>query len=91
MLYFLNVGLRRSILGSRTAEVLLLSIRNSFITASCTSLANLILGTSAAYSLARLQFPFRSALIFNLSSLAAYPRYRTHNSHVLGNQKIGTF
>jgi len=54
----------RAIVGSRAAEETLPGMANSLIAAAGTAILNLILGTLAAYSLARLRFRGRVGLLF---------------------------
>jgi multiple sugar transport system permease protein len=53
----------RAIVGSRAAEQTLPSLMNSLITSTGTALLNLVLGTLAGYSFARLVFPGRTTLL----------------------------
>lgn len=53
----------RAIVGSRAAEQTLPSVINSLIAATGTALLNLVLGTLAGYSFARLLFPARTTLL----------------------------
>jgi multiple sugar transport system permease protein len=53
----------RSIVGSRAAEQTLPAMVNSFIVAIGTAVLNLVLGTLAGYSFARLRFPARTPLM----------------------------
>ena len=53
----------RSIFGSRAAENTLPSIRNSLVAATGTAMLNLVLGTLAGYSFARLRFRGRALLL----------------------------
>jgi multiple sugar transport system permease protein len=52
-----------AVVGSRAAENTLPSILNSLIAATATALLNLVLGTLAGYSFARLRFPGRVPLL----------------------------
>ena len=52
-----------AIVGARAAETTLRGIGNSFIAATATALLNLLLGTLAGYSFARLRFPGRMPLL----------------------------
>jgi multiple sugar transport system permease protein len=52
-----------AVVGSRAAENTLPSIPNSLIAATATALLNLLLGTLAGYSFARLRFPGRMPLL----------------------------
>lgn len=61
---FFNPTGTRSIYGSRAAENTLPSLRNSFIAATGTAVVNLVLGTLAGYSFARLRFRGRALLLF---------------------------
>jgi len=54
----------RAIVGSRAAEETLPGMANSLIAATATAVLNLILGTLAGYSLARLRFRGRVGLLF---------------------------
>lgn len=54
----------RAIVGSRAAEETLPGMANSLIAATGTAILNLILGTLAGYSLARLRFRGRVGLLF---------------------------
>ena len=62
-LTFLNPSGRRGIVGSRAAEQILPSIVNSLIVATGAAILNLLLGTLAGYSFARLRFPGRKSLM----------------------------
>jgi multiple sugar transport system permease protein len=53
----------RAIVGSRAAEHTLPSVANSLIAATGTALLNIVLGTLAGYSFARLPFPGRTTLL----------------------------
>ena len=53
----------RAIVGSRAAEQTLPSVMNSLIASTGTALLNLVLGTLAGYSFARLVFPGRTTLL----------------------------
>ncbi len=53
----------RAIVGSRAAEQTLPSVANSLIAATGTALLNIVLGTLAGYSFARLPFPGRTTLL----------------------------
>ncbi len=61
---FFNPTGTRSIYGSRAAENTLPAIRNSVIAATGTAAVNLLLGTLAGYSFARLRFRGRILLMF---------------------------
>ncbi len=53
----------RAIVGSRAAEQTLPSVVNSLIASTGTAVLNLVLGTLAGYSFARLRFPARTTLL----------------------------
>ena len=53
----------RAIVGSRAAEQTLPSVMNSLIASTGTALLNVVLGTLAGYSFARLVFPGRTTLL----------------------------
>ena len=53
----------RAVVGSRAAEQTLPSMVNSFVVAVGTAVLNLVLGTLAGYSFARLRFPGRTTLL----------------------------
>jgi multiple sugar transport system permease protein len=63
-LTFFQPGGIRSIVGSRAAENTLPAIGNSLAAATATALLNVVLGTLAGYSFARLRFPGRTTLMF---------------------------
>jgi multiple sugar transport system permease protein len=63
-LTFFRPGGIRSIVGSRAAENTLPAIGNSLAAATATALLNVVLGTFAGYSFARLRFPGRTTLMF---------------------------
>jgi multiple sugar transport system permease protein len=54
----------RPLFGSRAAENTLPAIRNSLVAASAATVLAVTLGTLAGYSIARLRFPGRRALVF---------------------------
>jgi multiple sugar transport system permease protein len=60
---FINPQGITAVVGSRAAENTLPSILNSLIAAGATALLNLVLGTLAGYSFARLRFPGRMPLL----------------------------
>jgi multiple sugar transport system permease protein len=62
-LTFVRPSGTRSIVGSRAAENTLPAIRNSLAAAAGTAVLNLVLGTLAGYSFARLRFRGRAALL----------------------------
>jgi multiple sugar transport system permease protein len=53
----------RAVVGSRAAEQTLPSMVNSLIAAGGTALINVLLGSLAGYSLARIQFPAQTSLL----------------------------
>jgi multiple sugar transport system permease protein len=53
----------RAVVGSRAAEQMLPGLRNSLIVSVGTAVLNLVLGTLAGYSFARLRFPARGSLL----------------------------
>ena len=53
----------RAVVGSRAAEQVLPSMLNSLVVAVGTAVLNLVLGTLAGYSFARLRFPARTSLL----------------------------
>ena len=55
----------RAIVGSRAAEETLPSLFNSLIAAAGTALLNVVLGTLAGYSFARLSFPGRTTILIS--------------------------
>lgn len=55
-LTFIDPSGTRAVVGSRAAEQIFPGMRNSFVAATGTALANILLGTLAAYSLARFRF-----------------------------------
>jgi multiple sugar transport system permease protein len=63
-LTFVEPGGTRGIVGSRPAENTLPGIRNSLVAATGTAMLNVVLGTLAGYSFARLRFRGRSTLMF---------------------------
>ena len=53
----------RAVVGSRAAEQTLPSMANSLITAGATALINVVFGSLAGYSLARIRFPGQTSLL----------------------------
>jgi multiple sugar transport system permease protein len=62
-LSFLHPSQTRALVGSRALEETLPGLANSLIAASSTAIVNLVLGTLAGYSLARLNFRGRGPLL----------------------------
>lgn len=60
---FFNPGGARAVVGSRAAEQTLPSMANSMIAATGTAVLNVVLGTLAGYSLARVRFPGKPQLL----------------------------